>query len=166
MRVKPVTQHGTLLKIFNCGVLLSGESGIGKSELALALIERGHLLIADDAPLFERTSEQTLIGTCPPALQNLLEVRDLGAVNVVALFGEKAIAQSCSLDLMIKLTKAPSDPEKRLMLNMSQQSILDVTVPVITLSALPGRHLPLLVEAAVKITPHPDPLPFKGRGLG
>ena len=94
--------HGVLLNIFNTGVLITGKPGIGKSELALALIDRGHQLIADDAPEFA-VKNGILTGTCPALLQGLLNIRNLGTINIKKIFGTKAIKKSTNLKLVINL---------------------------------------------------------------
>lgn len=148
-----LTVHGVFMDVMGIGVLLTGKSAIGKSELALELVTRGHRLIADDAPSFARTGPETLQGHCPAALQNFLEVRGLGILNIRALFGDSAVKQSMPLHLVVKL--APIDPESmpqldRLMGTRRKRRLLDVEVPEVELPVAPGRNLAVLVEAAAR----------------
>jgi HPr kinase/phosphorylase len=147
------TVHGVFMEVLGMGVLLVGDAAIGKSELALDLICRGHRLIADDAPQFARVSPETLDGTCPPLLRDFLEVRGLGVLNIRAMFGESAVAQNRRLHLVINL-RAMSSAElagiDRLAGSLSGRSILGVTVPEVTMPVAPGRNLAILVEAAVR----------------
>jgi HPr kinase/phosphorylase len=147
------TVHGVFMEVLGMGVLLVGDPAIGKSELALDLISRGHRLIADDAPQFARVAPETLDGTCPPLLRDFLEVRGLGVLNIRAMFGESAVAQSRHLHLVISL-RAMSGAElagiDRLAGSLSGRNILGVTVPEVTMPVAPGRNLAILVEAAVR----------------
>ena len=133
------------------GVLITGESSIGKSELALELLTRGHRLIADDATEFARTSPDTLNGTCPEMLRDFLEVRGLGILNVRAMFGASAIKQSRNLRLIVVLQDI-DDAEKMDRLHGSKQirTIQNVDIPEITLPVGPGRNLAVLLEVAVR----------------
>jgi HPr kinase/phosphorylase len=145
--------HGVFMDVLGIGVLLTGKSAIGKSELALELITRGHRLIADDAAAFARTGPETLQGHCPEALQNFLEVRGLGILNIRALFGDSAVKQSMPLHLVVHL--APIDPATmqqldRLMGTRRNRRLLDVEVPEVELPVAPGRNLAVLVEAAAR----------------
>jgi len=147
------TVHGVLMEVLGMGVLLVGDPAIGKSELALDLICRGHRLIADDAPQLARVAPETLEGSCPPLLRDFLEVRGLGVLNIRAMFGEGAVAQSRPLNLVISL-RAMSGAElagiDRLAGSLSGRNILGVTVPEITMPVAPGRNLAILVEASVR----------------
>jgi len=145
--------HGVFMDVMGIGVLLTGQSAIGKSELALELITRGHRLIADDAPAFTRSGPDTLEGHCPVTLQNFLEVRGLGILNIRALFGDSAVKQVMPLHLVVNL--APIDPETmlqldRLMGTRRKRRLLDVEVPEVELPVAPGRNLAVLVEAAAR----------------
>jgi len=135
------------------GVLLTGDSGIGKSELALDLINRGHTLIADDAPAFHRTSNDAIVGTCPDVLKDFLEVRGIGILNLRAMFGDTAIRENKRLRLIIRLV-ALSDAQ---LLNMDRlhgmhrsRDVLGIEIPEVTVPVAPGRNLDILVEAAVR----------------
>lgn len=145
--------HGVFMEIAEIGVLLVGQSGLGKSELALDLVSRGHRLIADDAPEFTRVAADTICGTCPDALQNFLEVRGLGVLNVREMYGEKAVKSSQYLELIVKLVpadRASSKSEDRIRLPESKVDVLGVDIPMIVLSAAPHRNLAVLVEAAAR----------------
>ena len=145
--------HGVFMDVMGIGVLLTGESAIGKSELALELVSRGHRLIADDAPVFSRSGPETLLGQCPEALQNFLEVRGLGVLNMRALFGDNAVKQSMELHLVVHLapvTQQSMQQIDRLMGTRRKQRLLEVEVPEIELPVAPGRNLAVLVEAAAR----------------
>ena len=145
--------HGELLEVFGLGVLITGGSGIGKSELALELISRGHRLIADDTPNLTRVTPDVLEGSCPPTLCDLLEVRGLGILNIRRMFGDSAIKRNKRVRLIVHLVKqeeiAPP-AESRLRGIRDTRIILGVGVPVITLPIAPGRNLAVLLECAVR----------------
>lgn len=148
-----VTLHGVFLEVLGMGVLLDGEAAIGKSELALELITRGHRLVADDAPEFARTTPGTLDGSCPALLRDFLEVRGLGVLNIRAMFGETAVRQRKNLNLIVKLrmlNAAELQQIDRLGGSLSAHNVLGVAVPEITMPVAPGRNLAILVEAAVR----------------
>lgn len=145
--------HGVFMDVLGIGVLLTGESAIGKSELALELVSRGHRLIADDAPVFTRSGPEILQGECPEALQNFLEVRGLGVLNIRALFGDSAVKQSMELHLVVHLatiSQSRMQQIDRLMGTRRKQRMLEVEVPEIELPVAPGRNLAVLVEAAAR----------------
>lgn len=148
-----LTLHGVYLEVHAIGVLLTGPSGVGKSELALELITRGHRLVADDAPQFSRVAPDILNGTCPAALQDFLEVRGLGLINVRELFGDSAIKINKYLRLIIRLeplSKASIKQIDRLEGSYTTQTILDLEIPEITLPVAPGRNLAVLLECAAR----------------
>lgn len=145
--------HGVFMEVMGLGVLISGTSGVGKSELALELISRGHRLIADDAPEFSRPTPEEVVGICPDILRDFLEVRGLGLLNIRAMFGDNAIKPSETLSLMIHL-KRMSDVEitglNRLQGNIDVKVFLETEIPQITLPVVPGSNLAVLVEGAVR----------------
>lgn len=146
-------KHGVFLDVFEIGVLITGQSGLGKSELALELISRGHSLIADDAVELYRTGPETLDGRCPPMLRDFLEVRGLGVLNIRHIFGETSIRPKKILQLIINLVPADDEYMKRLdrlSIRSETESILDVNVRSVTLPVAIGRNLAVLVEAAVR----------------
>ncbi len=148
-----VTMHGVFLEVLGSGVLLTGDSGLGKSEVALELITRGHRLIADDAPEFARITPDIINGTCPEPLQDFLEVRGLGILNVRAMFGSNAVKSSRYLRLIINLEGMTEETTRgidRLHGTSRTRKILGVDVPEITIFVAPGRNLAVLIEAAVR----------------
>ena len=147
------TVHGVFLEVLGLGVLLTGEAGIGKSELALELINRGHRLVADDAPEFRRVAPETLRGRCPEMLQDFLEVRGLGLLDVRALFGDNAVKRTKDLHLVAHLCpmeELERDPRMRLEGGFRTRRILDVEVTEVCLPVAPGRNLAVLVETATR----------------
>ncbi len=148
---KNITLHGVFMEVMGTGVLIIGDASVGKSELALELLTRGHRLIADDAPEFTRTSPDTLNGTCPEMLRDFLEVRGLGILNVRSMFGASAIKQNRNLRLIIVLQDIGESTEiDRLRGSRRLRSIQNVDIPEVTLPVGPGRNLAVLVEAAVR----------------
>ena len=148
------TLHGVFMEVFTIGVQITGGPGSGKSELALELLTRGHRLIADDAPEFTQISPDVIDGTCPEALQDCLEVRGLGVLNVRRMFGDAAIKLNKFLRLIVHLQvpkdNTPSEIRDRLHGDTSTQKILDLDIPRITLPVMAGRNLAVMVEAAVR----------------
>ncbi len=148
-----LTMHGVYMEVHAIGVLLTGPSGVGKSELALELITRGHRLVADDAPQFSRIAPDIINGTCPDALKDFLEVRGLGIINVRELFGDSAIKINKYLRLIIRLEPLSKKSIKqidRLEGSYTTQNILDLEIPEITLPVAPGRNLAVLLECAAR----------------
>ncbi|WP_200851979.1 HPr(Ser) kinase/phosphatase [Luteibacter sp. HA06] len=149
-----VTLHGVFLEVFSIGVLITGEPGSGKSELALELVSRGHRLVADDATEFTLIAPDVIDGACPDLLQDLLEVRGLGVLNIREMFGHTAVKPSKYLRLVIHLKPMlageETDAMTRLTGDVSRRNVLDVDVPKITIPVAPGRNLSVLVEAAVR----------------
>ena len=145
--------HGVFMEIMSVGVLITGQSGLGKSELALDLVSRGHRLIADDAPEFTRAAPDAVNGTCPDLLKNFLEVRGLGILNIRKMYGAKAIKPNEYLGLIIKLLSPDldnSETEDRSRLMERSTDVLGVSIPTIPLAVALGRNLAVLVEAAVR----------------
>ncbi len=149
-----VTLHGVFMEIYSIGVLVTGESGSGKSELALELISRGHRLVADDAPEFTQIAPDVLDGTCPDLLQDLLEVRGLGVLNIRQMFGDTAVKKNKYLRLIVHLSKPHLEPKptgiERLTGDNGARRVLDLDVPMISLPVMPGRNLAVLTEAATR----------------
>lgn len=146
-------KHGVFLDVFEVGVLITGHSGLGKSELALELISRGHSLVADDAVELLRTGPETLEGRCPAMLRDFLEVRGLGILNIRHIFGETSIRPKKILKLIINLVPADDEYMKqldRLSIRTETESILNVDIRSVTLPVAVGRNLAVLVEAAVR----------------
>jgi HPr kinase/phosphorylase len=148
-----ITLHGVFMEVMSIGVLITGPSGIGKSELALELISRGHRLIADDAPQFSRITPDIINGVCPEPLRDFLEVRGLGIINIRKLYGDTAIKNNKYLRLIVRLE--PMSKEQMLTLDRLEGSyrardILGVEIAEITLPVAPGRNLAILVECAAR----------------
>ena len=150
-----ITLHGVFMEIYSIGVLITGEAGSGKSELALELLSRGHRLVADDAPEFTQIAPDVLDGTCPELLQDLLEVRGLGVLNIREMFGDTAVKKNKYLRLIVHLTKPMTEPNihgyERLTGDSGKRHVLDLDVPLITLPVMPGRNLAVLTEAATRL---------------
>ncbi len=147
------TLHGVFLEVLGMGVLLTGHSAVGKSELALELITRGHRLVADDAPEFRRIAPDIVAGSCPPLLREFLEVRGLGILNIRAMFGDSSIVNSMYLQLIIHLKRMKlqeiADMERLQAVGQSR-TVLGVEIPQLTVPVAPGRNLAILVETAVR----------------
>ncbi|MGH8618404.1 MAG: HPr(Ser) kinase/phosphatase [Burkholderiales bacterium] len=148
-----VTMHGVFLDVLGMGVLITGASGVGKSELGLELISRGSGLIADDVVELYRIAPETLEGRCPPMLRDFLEVRGLGILNVRTIFGEAALRPRKNLRLIVHLEK-PAGPDastlERLPLKPGSQTVMGESVRKVTIPVAAGRNLAVLVEAAVR----------------
>ncbi len=145
--------HGVFMEVLGKGVLLSGDPAIGKSELALALISRGHRLVADDATELYKTHNHTIMGRCPKVLQDFLEVRGLGLINIRAMFGNSAIKPDMRLHLIIDLVHFDDEKLKhldRLEGSHSFRELLEVQIPQTSLPVAAGRNLAILVETAVR----------------
>lgn len=148
-----VTVHGVYMEVMGMGVLITGESGIGKSELALELLSRNHRLIADDAVELVRVGPDVLVGQCPGALSDYLEVRGLGILDVRLMFGETAVRHKKKLHLIVRLEQMKGrqwSQLDRLRALERTRTILDVPVPEVVLFVGPGRNLAVLVEAATR----------------
>ena len=148
-----ITLHGVFLEVFGLGILLMGNSGIGKSEIALGLISRGHRLIADDAVIVSVNLEQGLTGACPELLKDFLEVRGLGILNIKNMFGDTAVKEQAPLDLIIKFIDINSSvviDSNRLLGIHGEQTILNIQIPEVTIPIGPGRNIAVLIESAVR----------------
>jgi HPr kinase/phosphorylase len=145
------TMHGVLMEVYGMGVMLMGKSGIGKSELALDLVQRGHPLVADDMVTIRRRGADTLYGQGHTLTRHLLEIRGLGILNVKDLFGVSAVREKKRIDLVAELVEWSQDEEyDRLGLDERAFTILDVDVPLITVPVRPGRNMGVIVEAAAR----------------
>ena len=144
-----ITRHGVLMEVYGEGLLLLGESGIGKSEAAIELLKRGHRLIADDAVEIRKISENTLVGTAPELIRNYVELRGIGIINVAKLFGMGAVKADNAINLVVNIV--PWDQHTvydRLGLEDQYMEILGVKIPMITMPITPGRNLAVILEVA------------------
>ncbi len=147
------TRHGVFLDVLGVGVLITGDSGVGKSELGLELITRGNGLVADDITEVYRVSPETLEGRCPELLRDFLEVRGLGMLNIRTMFGETAVRRKKGLKLIVHLHRPPGGDVsqlERLPINASYQEILGVKINTVSIPVVAGRNLAVLVEAAAR----------------
>ncbi|MDO3607470.1 HPr(Ser) kinase/phosphatase [Ralstonia pseudosolanacearum] len=147
-----VTMHGVFLDILGMGVLIMGDSGLGKSELGLELISRGHGLVADDAVDFVRLGPDFIEGRCPPLLQNLLEVRGLGLLDIKTIFGETAVRRKMKIKLIVQLVRRNDGEFDRLPLDSQYMDVLGLPIHMVKIQVAAGRNLAVLVEAAVRNT--------------
>ncbi len=149
-----VSMHGVLMDVLGMGVLISGESGLGKSELALELISRGHGLVADDVVELTRTGPASIDGRCPGLLQNLLEVRGLGLLDIKTIFGETAVRRKMRLKLIVHLVRRSTmeSEYERLPLEALNQNVLGLAIRKVVVPVAAGRNLAVLTEAAVRST--------------
>ena len=144
-----ITRHGVLMEVYGEGILLTGESGIGKSEAAMELIKRGHRLIADDAVEIRRISGNTLVGTAPELIRNYIELRGIGIVNVAKLFGMGAVRSDKKIDMVVNIVPWNThEVYDRLGLEDQYMDILGVKVPMYTIPITPGRNLAVIMEVA------------------
>lgn len=147
-----ITRHGVLMDILGLGVLITGESGLGKSELGLELVSRGHGLVADDAVDLYRISQTAIEGRCPELLMNLLEVRGIGLLDIKAIFGETAVRRKMRLKLIVHLVRKETlDRDfERIPTEPLHEEILHIPVRKVVIAVDAGRNLAVLVEAAVR----------------
>ena len=146
-----VSVHGVFMDVFGMGVLITGDSGVGKSELALELISRGHGLVADDVVELARIAPTTIEGRCPGLLRDYLEVRGLGLLNIRTIYGETASRRKMKLRLIVHLQRYNADEDlPRLPLDSEAQEILGIPVRKTIFHVAPGRNLAVLLEAAVR----------------
>ena len=146
-----VTRHGVLVSVYGMGVLITGDSGVGKSEAALELIRRGHQLVADDVVDICRVSDNRLTGECPEMVRHFMEIRGIGIINVATLFGIGSVMQSKSIDMVVHLEHWQQDKEyDRLGLTDETRKILDVDVPWLLMPIRPGRNLAVVLEVAAR----------------
>jgi HPr kinase/phosphorylase len=149
-----ITMHGVFMDVLGVGVLITGESGLGKSELGLELISRNHGLVADDAVEFARIAPNMIEGRCPPLLQNLLEVRGLGLLDIRAIFGETAVRRKMRLKLIVHLVRRKTLEEnyERLPLDQQNEDVLGLPIRKVVIPVEAGRNIAVLLEAAVRNT--------------
>ena len=144
-----VTMHGVLVEVYGEGLLITGDSGVGKSETALELIKRGHRLIADDAVIIRRTSRETLIGTAPPLIRYYMELRGIGVINARHIFGVGAVKPETNVDLVVNFELWDDNKAyDRLGLETEYTTILGVEMPCYTIPVRPGRNLAVILELA------------------
>ena len=144
-----VTRHGVLVEVYGEGVLMLGESGVGKSEAAVELLKRGHRLVADDAVEIKRVSSISLIGSAPEIIRHFIEIRGIGIVDVRKIFGMGAVKDSEKIDLIINIEQWNKEKSyDRLGLENHETEILGISVPSLTVPVRPGRNLAVIVEVA------------------
>ena len=145
------TLHGVLVDVYGVGVLITGESGVGKSEAALELVKRGHQLVADDVVDMCRVTENRLIGESPETVRHFMEIRGIGIIDIKAMYGIGAVLQSKSIDLVIHLeTWKEKKTYDRLGLEEDFTTIMDVRIPKLLLPVRPGRNLAIIIEVAAR----------------
>ena len=146
-----VTRHGVLVDVYGVGVLLTGESGVGKSEAALELVKRGHQLVADDVVDICRVSDNRLTGECPEMVRHFMEIRGIGIIDIKAMYGVSAVAMSKSIDMVMHMEHWVQGKEyDRLGLDEDTITILGVKVPYQILPVRPGRNLAIIIEVAAR----------------
>lgn len=146
-----VTRHGVLVSVDGLGVLLTGESGVGKSEAALELVRRGHQLVADDVVDICRVADNRLVGECPEMVRHFMEIRGIGIIDIRTMYGVSAVAQSRSIDLVMNMERwVQGKAYDRLGLHEEYVTILGVKVPSQTLPVRPGRNIAIIIEVAVR----------------
>ena len=147
--VPRITRHGVLMEVYGEGLLLIGESGIGKSEAAVELLKRGHRLIADDAVEIKKISGSSLVGTAPELIRNYIELRGIGIINVAKLFGIGAVKQENEINMVVNIVPwNTQEVYDRLGLEDQYMEILGVKVPMNTIPITPGRNLAVILEVA------------------
>lgn len=146
-----VTRHGVLMDVYGVGVLITGESGVGKSECALELVKRGHQLVADDVVDICRVTENRLVGEAPEMVRNFMEIRGIGIIDIRAMYGIGSVVPSKSIDIVIHLELWRQDREyDRLGLSEEFVTILGVKLPHIVMPVRPGRNLAIIMEVAAR----------------
>lgn len=144
-----VTRHGVLVEVYGEGILLLGESGVGKSETAIELVKRGHRLIADDAVEIRRVSDKSLVGTAPDNIRHFIELRGIGIINASRIFGAGAVKLTEKIDLIINIEQWDVNKTyDRMGLESQTTSILDLEIPSLTIPVKPGRNLAVIIEVA------------------
>lgn len=144
-----VTRHGVLVDVYGEGVLILGESGVGKSETAIELVKRGHRLIADDAVEIRKVSSRSLVGSAPENIRHFIELRGIGIINVRRIFGVGAVNLTSKIDLIINLEQwQQGKAYDRIGLDEQYTNILDIDIPSMTIPVKPGRNLAVIIEVA------------------
>jgi HPr kinase/phosphorylase len=144
-----ITRHGVLMEVYGEGLLLTGESGMGKSETAVELLKRGHRLIADDAVEIRKISGNTLMGTAPAVIRNFVELRGIGIINVANLFGMGAIKAENQIDLVVNIVPWNNQESyDRLGMDVEYTELMGVKIPTNTIPITPGRNLAIILEVA------------------
>lgn len=159
-KLAPTTAvHGVLVDIYGVGVLITGKSGVGKSETALELVKRGHRLVADDCVEIRQEDENTLVGSSPELIEHLLEIRGLGIINVMTLFGAGAVRSFKRISIVMDLETWDQNKQyDRLGLDEETKKIIDIDVPMLTIPVRPGRNLAVIIEVAA--------MNFRLKGMG
>lgn len=144
-----ITRHGVLMEVYGEGVLILGESGVGKSETAVELVKRGHRLVADDAVEIKRVSERTLVGSSPEIIRHFIELRGIGIIDVKKIFGMGAVKDTENINLVVNLEAWQQGKNyERLGLDKNFTNILGIDVPSVTIPVRPGRNLAIIIEIA------------------
>ena len=144
-----ITRHGVLVEVYGEGLLILGESGVGKSETAIELVKRGHRLIADDAVEIRKVSSRSLVGSAPENIRHFIELRGIGIINARRIFGIGAVNLTSKVDLVINLEQWQQDKVyDRMGLEEQTTEILDIKVPSVTIPVKPGRNLAVIIEVA------------------
>lgn len=144
-----ITRHGVLVEVYGEGILLLGESGVGKSETAIELVKRGHRLIADDAVEIRRVSSKSLVGTAPDNIRHFIELRGIGIINASRIFGAGAVKLTEKIDLVINMEQWDSTKNyDRMGLETPKTEILGLQIPSLTIPVKPGRNLAVIIEVA------------------
>lgn len=150
-----ITRHGVLVEVYGEGILLLGDSGVGKSETAIELVKRGHRLIADDAVEIKRVSARALVGSAPELIRHYIELRGIGVVDVRRIFGMGAVKQTEKIDLIINIEIWKDNAVyDRLGLEEQTTNLLDVNIPSLTVPVKPGRNLAVIIEVAAMNNRH------------
>ena len=143
------TQHGVLVEVYGEGILIMGDSGVGKSETAIELVKRGHRLIADDAVEIKRVSDKTLVGTAPSLIKHYIELRGIGIVDVRRIFGIGAVKETEKIDLVVKLENwVQGKHYERLGMDTEYTELMGLKIPSLTIPVKPGRNLAIIMEIA------------------
>jgi len=144
-----VTRHGVLVEIYGEGILILGDSGIGKSETAIELVKRGHRLIADDAVEIKKVSNHTLVGAAPEVIRHYIELRGIGVIDVRRIFGMGAVKSTERIDLVVNLELwREGKLYDRMGMEQDTMEIMDITLPMLTIPVKPGRNLAVILEVA------------------